>query len=545
MYQNLFRFSAFFSFYLWAAICSAQELKYPLRQDNQALYETITSNQDSLLNNLGDDGLTLFKVLEYGLSHNTSVLQAQLGLTAVEAAQISAKGEFDPNVSASVTTSQNRSPYEQTTAALLGYSNSDSISDSAFVSLSKKLRKIGTDVGISADVSRFADQRSSGPDSNNSSLRFQITQPLLKGAGADVVGASEKAAALRTEAQQSRLVFSLASTASQIINNFWSYVDAHETLGSYQSSLERLNLLSAGFDELVAKGIYKETEKSTISAAIDELESKILAAQDYVRSTRDSLGRSIGVSDAERTKIPAPSYNLLRPKDMPRAIFEKYLAYAKDNRADLVAEQILIQGTDIDLKKRQNDILPNLDLVGSVGRSRVVDGKGFSDSFTSLYDGNAANSWSVGLAFSYPIANHSAEGALLQEKASILSQKASLYDLERSLTFSVSESYDRLKSLSLRLVQTEKTFKSFIDLYRKQVESIQKGSSEASISDVLQTEQSLTDSEISLASLLVRYYQELASFRYETGTLIGRLGSDQIVFDQTRLMTSDFIDEIP
>jgi outer membrane protein TolC len=522
-----------------AAPAFAENLHYPMQQDPEALYNVIVNQQGSLLQTLGEDGLTVLKILEYGLTHSTEILHSQLSLRAVEATKLTAKGDFDTTLSASAETSKNRFPYDRSLEEFLGYDNSEDITDSAFLSLSKKLRT-GTTLTTSADVTRYEDHRSLGPDSNSSTLRFSVVQPLLKGFGDDIPDIGEKLAVFNIEAERARLVFNIAIVANNIISNFWSYAEATEALSAYQSSQERLETLLQGFNELSTRGLYDPNERSVIEASLAERQSTKLAAENVVRAARDNLGRSLGVKDEERTLIPRPKYTLERPGEISRQAYEAYLDHAKKNRGDLLSGRTLIQGADLNLKKMENDKLPNLDVIGSVGKSRITDGNGLSDSFTSFYDGNSASNWAVGLTFSYPLENNAAEGAWLQEKAFLLSQQAALYDLERSISYSISEIYEGLESLRAQITQSETAYSNYLDLYLRQLADAESGN--VSFFDLLQTEQNLTNTEISIDSLLVQYYRGLASFRFETGTLIVPARDDTVAFEEKRFFSATFFD---
>lgn len=520
--------------------CEAADFAYPLSGDSQAAYDSIVNNKRPLKQALGEEGLTLLKALEYGLSNSTDVIQYRLNFEVVQAQQISASGEFNPVVSASVDRSENRSPLEDSTAALLGYDSSGSISDSTRLALSQRLRT-GTNVTVSADVARYEDLLGTSTPYGTSSLRLSVSQPLLKGFGDDVSDASEKIAALSTEAQRSSLAHSISSVANNMISYFWQYVSAQESILIYGNSVGRLQGLYANLDKLIAAGAYQPTEKGVIEARLAELQSSFLAAQDYLRTSRDALGRSIGVNDEQRESIPLPVYKFSKPVPVGKAMYEKYYAYGKENREDLISERIAIKGADFNLKRAENNMLPSFDVVGSVGKTRIGTGDNFTSSLETIYEGNSADSWSLGVVFSYPLYNDAARGELVQQRASKLSRQIYLYDLERSYALGVAESFDKLESLRTQIDQAEKALNNFLDLYQKKLEAMSAGG--VPLYDVLQTEQDLTNAEQSYSSLLIGYYTELQSFRFATGTLMEKTGADSIAFEDRRFMSLEFFDD--
>ncbi|MCK6418722.1 MAG: TolC family protein [Alphaproteobacteria bacterium] len=531
---------AFLPCFAWAQEPENKEtLQYDLTTAPQALYDDLVNKPQALQEVIGRESFTLLTALRYGLQHNTDILQSRLGLEITESGEQSAEGEFNPTISASVDTSRNRSPFQTTAAELTGRDSTDSISDSATLSLSKKFSP-GTTLSANASVSRYSDLQTDDPDSNTSTLTLSLTQPLLRGYGMDINDAGQKIAALSSQAERARLSQNIAYTANSIVQNFWYYADAAESLAIVQTSMARLNGLMQEFDTLTARGLYDAGDRGVIEARLAERQSTLLASEDLLRSYRNSLGLSMGVGDAERDQIPLPEYTLYRAQEIGKQTYERYLAHAKETRGDLIGERLSSDQQEIRLQLSENNLLPDLSVVGSVGKERVNTGTGISDTIRTIHDGNSADSWSMGMSLSYPIGNDSAQADLRAQRATQLSQKLRVRDLERSITFSIAEAYESLESTRAQMTQSETTFNNFLQVYKKQLADFRLG--KASLFDLLQTEDALTNAESSLASMMVSYYRQLANFRYETDTLLSTKQQDALVFEEKRFLSAAFLE---
>lgn len=516
---------------------SQDDLRYDLTPNTAAQVEKIISKNQNTDPVFDESGLTLLAAVGYGLSNNTDILQARLNLDASKANILATEGTFDPEITVSADTSRNKSPFNETAAQSLGYETSDSLSDSANIGIGKTF-STGTRIAANASLSRFADRRADDPDANTSTLSLSFNQPLLRGFGEDAVEGDRKIAALDAQARQAETVHSITNNANRIAQDFWNYADAAESLAVIETSMARLQGLQEEFTQLSAKGLYDAGDKGVIDARLSDMQSSKLASEDQYRSARAALGLSMGIDISAREKIPRPLYTLYRPTPLEKQTYERFLKHAQNTRNDIIAEHLSAEQEEIRVHQAENGTLPDLSVVGSVGKERAGSGQDLGDTLNTLTQGNSANSWSVGVALSMPLYNDSAHGKLQTQQASLLSQKLRQHDLERSLTFTIAENYESLESARTQITQSETNFGNYLELYRKQLSDFRAG--KASLYDFLQTEQDLTNAEASLASLLIRYYAQLANFRNETNTLISQATPESVQFEEKRFLSTDY-----
>jgi len=266
-----------------------------------------------------------------------------------------------------------------------------------------------------------------------SDLVLQITQPLLRDAGTEVNRA--RIVINRNNQRISLLQFrqQVEETLSDIESNYWQLVAAEQNV----RILERLLDRSVGTAELLFARTDQDVTRVELSQANAEVErnrADLIRARADVRNFSDRLKQLM--SDPS---LPIAGNTLILPSDAPviePLVFtlDESLEAAFDFRQELAQQQLQISNADVTLRAAKNNLLPSLNVVGSIGAQAV------EDSIRSTYDewfSNTHFSWSIGLQFEVPIGNRAARAIFRRSQLQIMQATLSYRSLEEQVTLDV------------------------------------------------------------------------------------------------------------
>ena len=180
---------------------------------------------------------------------------------------------------------------------------------------------------------------------------------------------------------------------------------------------------------------------------------------------------------------------------------ERWIAIALKNRPELTALEQLVAKSSLAVLVARNEVLPQLDLVASYGRTEI--GSAFGRSL-----GLGGDVWSAGLVFSIPIGNVAAKAALAQAE---LAHARLLNDFEqtrrqielqvRAIATRLRTTLERMKSLTVAIEQA----KGKLEVGRAQFSLGQ-----VTNLDITDAQQSLLNAETDLLTAILGYKSGLA-----------------------------------
>ncbi len=254
---------------------------------------------------------------------------------------------------------------------------------------------------------------------NEGDIAIQLTQPLLRDFGYAVNRAQIRIA--RNNQRISLLEF--RNTAEdqilQLERLYWQLVAAEEDVRIQELLLAdteetaRILLLRAGQD-------VTRVQISQANASVETRRVALIRARAEVRDVSDQIKQLM--NDPE---YPVASDLVILPASTPLLdpvsfIFEEQLESAMEHRLELAQQQQRVDSADITLDAARNNLLPQLNFVGSLG-SQGLDDDWLSGLRSSLEFEQI--SWTAGIQFEVPIGNRSARAiyrrVLLQRSQSI------------------------------------------------------------------------------------------------------------------------------
>lgn len=278
--------------------------------------------------------------------------------------------------------------------------------------------------GTSIDLSLSSDALFGGgglDPAYQSGVALTLRQSLLRG-----VSRSANEAGI-TDARLSREAASrgLARRAEQVaMSTLESYFDLQAALHSDAVAALAVQTSEAALAEtrtLIASGKLPGSEEVSARYALQVQQREKLKTEQAVGDARDQLARLIGLVKPGSLATPAIVTVNLAPTTLPGSgDLERLLATALADRGDYLAAQREIVRLRSKVSAARHQLLPSLDLVGSVyltglsgeSASAATSGTTTPSALPSGYwssYGMDRFGWSVGLVFEVPLGNDRAE----------------------------------------------------------------------------------------------------------------------------------------
>ena len=278
-------------------------------------------------------------------------------------------------------------------------------------SLTKKLSS-GTQVQLSVGNNRY-DADTVGLSVNpsyESSVDIGVSQPLLRGLGSDIQRGEVEAAQKNLEAATFQVDSISADLVAEVKKGYWDLVYAWQNIEVQQFSLTLARQLLADTKEKITAGRLAEIEIYQPESEVALREEDLISAERAIGFAEDNLKLLMNVDDWFVTLKPGDL-----PNKEPVQLEQKdILATALASRPDLLAAERTIEAAKIEERLAEDDLLPELNLVGGFGFG------GTDDSYESSLGAIANDTdthWRVGLNLTMPIGNTYAKGSLRQAKA--------------------------------------------------------------------------------------------------------------------------------
>jgi outer membrane protein TolC len=289
--------------------------------------------------------------------------------------------------------------------------------------------------------------------SHQASVNLSIEQPLFRGRGPTATLAATEIA--RANSAQSWHAFQ--ASVNQVLRDaeaaYW------ETYAAYQE-FEVRDLALAQSRETVERERERlrigEGSVPDVAQAEEQSEAfhieRTRAEIELVEAQRN-LRRLMGLPPGdERPLIPATT-----PDDEPPVVDWESAAAEARNRPEFAAQAAAVEAAEIELRRRQNGLLPDLSVRGNYAVSGL-DSQ-FGDAWGSLGTFNF-NDWTAGVVYKQPLGRRS-DRALEQRAAEGLSmESARLAQLEHEILHQLDAAYKNLQASE-----------SLLDLHRRRREA--------------------------------------------------------------------------
>ncbi len=349
-----------------------------------------------------------------------------------------------------------------------------------------------------------------------SSLGITVTQPLLRGFGSDlnqrfihIAKNSQKISDYVFQQQAISTVFGVIRLYDDLVSLIADRQVKQETLATAQRLLEDNN-------NKVEQGTLAPIEATRAQAQVASAQQDLINSDGYVRQQelvlKNVIFRDWGNEPAVHDARIVPT-DTLTIEPLPTQTPGELVALALQNRPEYQTAKLQLTNTQINLKGTRNELLPELDLVGSFQSNGLAGGlnstleQSVASSLTGTYAGVGGNygtvldqilkgqypAVSVGINLTLPVRNRIAQSDLARDELQVRQTQVRLKQLENTIRNEVEDAL-------IALQRTRAAYEAATLTTRLQVES-------------LNIEQEKFDVGLSTNFLVIQYQSYVAQAR--------------------------------
>ena len=369
-----------------------------------------------------DLALSLADAIALSLKNNPDLAVARFAPRRAAAAVRQQRGAFDPVLTVFGGTGRDRAPQ----ATALGTFRNHATAEAR---LAGRLGW-GTQYELSYATTRLETDAQLAPSSPSStaSVQLDLRQPLLRGFGRDVnhAGIDLARGAERIAGLHLRRQTEAAITAT--VDAYWRLVRAHESLAVARESLALAEQLVQRTQTRVAAGDRPAIELTQARASVAARGEAVILGEAEVGNANDALARQLALDpqDVFAVTFVPTDHAVTTPLAVPRT---SLLDAAMRQRPELRAAREAVANAARALDAARNLRRPDLSAVASVAAGGL-DERWSSSHAQLARDVDDHYRWSVGLVFSVPLGNRTADGAYEAARLAHAEAKAALRSLE-------------------------------------------------------------------------------------------------------------------
>ena len=454
--------------------------------------------------------MSLAEAVALALRQNRTVESAYLNRILEKFDLIVARDEFNPQISFNVTANQNAAYNE--------------FRKNHIRSLTKTVSSnIALNLKTGGSVSFSWDNSDSGQDFNNfdSSLRLSLSQPLLKGAGADVATVSQLLAERAEEMNLLNLQSTLMNTITSVIRTYRDFLLSQRQLEILETSLERSHKQFEETQALIDAG--RKPRMSLVYAEVD------LANQELIfRNNKSDLDGSrlalLKILNLDKNMQIEPTESLddltvdsvaLDVETLKNIAFNKKLSY--------LSAKIGLENAKTNLMLAKNAQLWDLDFFASYNISGDdSDWAQTQSDITQLKKGN----YSLGLSLVIPFRDLSRKQTLLAAQIGLQQAQLDFAELQDDIE---TDLQDIVRNINVQWEQLELT-KRARELTEKQLEiemeKFKLGYEGTSNVQIIDFQDDLVNAENGEVSAKISYLNALTNLDEFLGTTLETWGVD-------------------
>ncbi len=382
--------------------------------------------------------LSLEQCVRSVLADNIGLHLAALGNEARTASVEEAIGSFDPELYANITGADR----EQPTASSFAAPRNQSLD--ATTGLRGLFRS-----GMSYDLAYQMSYNRQSPTNAffgfnptlSSVLSLNVTQPLLRGFGSTVTEAPVEQARLLVVRGDLDLDAQIQETAFRAVEAYWNLARSRKERDTARTALTVAEEFVQNNQKRLDAGVMTRLDVLTAQAEAARRRETLIRAENLVGRSEDALKLllSPGANPSEwQGEIVPTSEAGVRAEPLPPE--EEVILEAFATRSDLRALAVDLRAADLALEVAANGRRSRLDLTGGFGYAglagKQADGASknnvdlLGESLGQIRD-REFDQWSLGLDFSHPLGNRSAEAS--ERRAQIEKERALMAMLDRRM----------------------------------------------------------------------------------------------------------------
>ena len=470
--------------------------------------------------------MTLQECIELALLQNPDIQVTQLERFKSDADLMTAKGEFDPLLAGQAlylrATQQASAEYRLfgNIASVEAYRTTSS------VDVGGKLHT-GTIYDVRVDLNKEETTYNQFIEEWNGGLTVTLRQPLLRGGGFAYNRSRIVVARRMGEINQYQLQLSVMNMVAQVVKSYWDLVGAIENVMVREQALANAERLLDISQRQLDLGTAAAIEVLQAKAGVAGRQSDLIAARSQVADAEDVLKQILNMRDggyfSSKRIMPVnrPSlteFNLEDVKNLEQEI-EQSIDVALETRPEMLTAAIDIQNARTDRQRAANDLLPTLDVSGSVfqgARDHYMTGV-----FTGIRT-RSDNFYTVGVEGSVPLGNRAARGQFQRAGLTLKQSEQRLESIKQETMMRVRMAMRALQTSQILIESNRQTRKLQETNVAAEEKRLKLGVTTSY--RVLQVQQDLTLAQTQEVQARIAFEKALVDLRLAEGRLLEELG---------------------
>jgi len=320
--------------------------------------------------------------------------------------------------------------------------------------------------------------------SDSPSLSLQMTIPLLKNLGGTLDVYAFKNAKLQQQITELNTRIARRNLANIYAKSYYQWIYQHRMLSELQESLTNSILQENQMSDQLKDGLIDKDQ--FVSSTLQRL-----SIEEQIRQGHNNLANLQNMLFAvlEKGETPDPES---WPKTLAKVLQNKPdpVPFEKTETAKILNHNM--ENLKLSLQILQNQALPNLNLMGEVSVKSDSSTNGVGDAFAHL---NQAEGY-VGLQFSYPLGNTSANAQIEDTKIAIEKLNLTLTKQKRNYVQNINNLIEKISFYQDSIRLKEESLKQLETKYKEQKKKYNQG--RLTFFELISTESSMISSQISL-----------------------------------------------
>jgi outer membrane protein TolC len=369
----------------------------------------------------------------------------------------------------------------------------------------------------------------------DSALSAQIAQPILQNRQLNPIKQQVVVAQNGERIARHQFQAEVMDLVSDVEQAYWDWVFSIRDLDVNQKSLQLARDLLRNNRIQVEVGTMAPIDVLEAEAEVAARENGVIIAEEAIARTTDEMRRLINdpsALDFWGLQIEPAEEPLLSEVEID---LDEAVRTALARRPAIAESHVELDTRNFNVRYTKNQKLPRVDLIGSyalngLGGDEIIRDAfgggiideipgGYNDSLEQLFS-NEFRDWSLGLIFSYPLGNSSADAAHAQAQADYRRQRAVLESQELVIAQQV--------RITARLVQTNRkrieSNRVARELMFRRMEAEQKkfevGMSTSFL--IVQAQRDLAVAAGEYLQSVIDYNKSIVAFRRVTGTILDK-----------------------
>lgn len=481
---------------------------------------------------------SLIGAVRMTLQREPSVSISRQQVVYAAAQLLLAQSAFDPVLYTSVGRDHSRAVTSgSTTSASSSALTTDVTSYQA--GLSQKLRS-GVTVNPLMTVTHARDNALSTNSPSNAKAALNFSIPLMRGRGAEVVTAEERASAYGRDAAQHLQNHAISAAITRTVLAYWDYQYASRSVEillnaerQVKDQLEVAKRLGAN-DEVPLSEVRKYESKLRNQAG-----SRIGAEQSLIES-RNNLGMAMGYPGSRVASLTAPAdgFELVAEAGLaPDAVgdlVDQMTAKVQERRADLLAQESRLSAARVQLVAVNDTQKPKVDLVLGIGYSGFNEYRQDPAALSALISNVRGPNASATLNYSWPVNNRASQSVITQRLADLQTMEVQRQALLDSIQSAIAVQIQAVAHADAQLKQARAEVAIQQEVFHSESRKYRYGLT--TLLDLFTSESQLLEAQLREIAAQRNLAQALIRLRFESGTLLDHDSARQSL-DSARLVS--------